>query len=390
MKILFVSSIPLEYSSSANMRNIALLKGFKENGYEVYTLTPEPQKDFVAYDATICDIEIEKKYFIPMGKIHSAATVKKNKKAKLKNAIYKIVKNFKIYDFRSSLAKKEVKIEEHFDLMISSSDPKSSHLIAESLIKKNQKIAKKWIQYWGDPFADDINNKGIIPNFVIRNEERRILSLANIVLYVSPFTLEKQKKLYPACANKMIFLPIPYREKIFYNELKSEKKKFGYFGDYYTKNRNIIPLYNVFKKIKNEELIICGNSEIELEKKNNIKILERQSLENVRKMEQDVDILVCICNKKGTQIPGKIYHYSATNKPIMILIDGDYHEELKKYFESYDRFIICQNNEKDIRNTINLIKESEIDYSPVDKLCHKNIVKELLDESEKIKNEKNI
>ena len=175
MKVLFVSSSPLEYSASSNMRNIALLKGFIENGYEIYTLTPEPQKESLLYDKTICNINIKKKYFIPLGTIHSALTMKKNKKAKIKEDIYKFVKKFKIYDFRSSLAKKEVQIEEQFDLMISSSDPKSSHLIAKNLKRRNPNIAKKWIQYWGDPFADDINNKNFIPDLMVQNEEKKII-----------------------------------------------------------------------------------------------------------------------------------------------------------------------------------------------------------------------
>ena len=50
MKILYVSTSPLEYSASSNMRNVALLKGIIENGHKIYTLTPEPQKDSELYD----------------------------------------------------------------------------------------------------------------------------------------------------------------------------------------------------------------------------------------------------------------------------------------------------------------------------------------------------
>lgn len=379
MKILFISSSPLEYSASSNMRNIALLKGFIENGYKVYTLTPEAQKESELYDNSICNIEIEKKYTIPLGAIHSSVTMKKNKKSKLREYIYKFIKKFKIYDFRSSLAKKEIDIKETFDLMISSSDPKSSHLIAENLKKRNPNIAKNWIQYWGDPFADDINNKRFIPKFIVKQEEKRIISLADIVLYVSPFTLEKQQKTYPKQSKKMIFLPIPYNEEILYKVVNNKQFTLGYFGEYQSRNRNIFPLYNAIKNNKEYNLIICGNSDLNLEQKGNIKLFRRQTIENVRKMEADVDVLVCICNKKGTQIPGKIYHYAATNKPILVVVDGEYSKDIKNYLEKYERFIICENNSESISSAVVKIKNMNKKYEPSNQLSANSISKKIID-----------
>ena len=258
MKILFVSSAPLEYSSSSNMRNIALLKGLIENKNQVYTLTPEPQKESILYDEKICELKFQKRYFIPLGKIHSTVTMKKNRKSRMRDIMYKFLKKFKIYDFRSSLAKKEIVIEEEFDCIISSSDPKSSHLIAESIIKRNPSITKKWVQYWGDPFASDINKKTLVPDFVIKKEECRLISLADIVIYVSPFTLKQQQNIYYNYSDKMIFLPIPYQEKLFYYNVKKAKMRLGYFGEYYSRNRNILPLYETVKSDLNKELIIYG------------------------------------------------------------------------------------------------------------------------------------
>ena len=378
MKILFISSSPLEYSSSSNMRNIALLKGFIENGHKIYTLTPTPQKDAALYDQSICNLNIERRYYISLGKVHSKITVKKNKKSIIKNTIYKLVKNIKMYDMRSSLAAKEVNINEKFDIIISSSDPKSSHLIAEKLIKRNPSITSQWIQYWGDPFADDINNKRFIPKFLLKKEEKRIISLCNIVLYVSPFTLEKQKKMYPIYSKKMFFLPIPYNNEKYYKSNNNNVLKIGYFGEYYSRNRNILPLHEAIKSEKDKQLIICGNSDLKLEKNNNIHIYTRQPLEQIKKYEEECDVLVCICNKNGTQIPGKIYHYSATNKPILIILDGENYKEMKDYFDSYNRFIICKNNSKDISKMLDNIKNEKKEYFPVKSLNSKEISKKLL------------
>ena len=69
MKILYISTSPLEYSASSNMRNIALLKGLTENGHNICTLTPEAQKDSSLYDDKICNVDITKKYFVDLTKL---------------------------------------------------------------------------------------------------------------------------------------------------------------------------------------------------------------------------------------------------------------------------------------------------------------------------------
>jgi len=378
MKILFVSSSPLEYSSSANMRNLALLKGLIESGNEIYTLTPKSQVDSKFYDESLCDIKIKEKYYIEMGNIQSKLTVKKGKKSILKSFIYKTLSKFKIYDFRSTLANKKVVIKEKFDIIISSSDPKSSHLIAESLINNNPGITKRWIQYWGDPFASDINKKSLMPKFMIEREENRIISKADKIVYVSPFTCEEQKKKYKGNAHKMSFIPIAYKNEIIYEKTNNSNIVLGYYGDYNKRDRDIIPLYDYVKNNKNINLHICGNSDLELECKENIIIETRQNIEKIRENEAKTDILVCVCNKSGTQIPGKVYHYAATNKPILILLENNKNSEFRKYFDGFDRYILCNNNEEEIEKTIKQIISQNKEYFPCEKLKPKSIAKEFV------------
>lgn len=379
MKILFVSTSQLENSASSNMRNIALLKGLIENGHTVSTLTPSIQKDSQLYDDSLLNIKFEKRYFIDMGLVHSTLSKNNVKKNKLKLIVYNFLKKIKIYDFRDSLAKKNIIIKEKFDIMISSSDPKSSHLLAKKLIERNPDITKRWIQYWGDPFYDDINDKRKLIKFFIKREETNLIKYADKVIYVSPFTLEKQKNIYLKFKNKMFFLPIPFNETIFYENKRIGKLKLGYFGDYYSRNRNIVPLYDTIRSNENVELIICGNSDLTIENTDNIKIYERQQLKKMREYEANSDVLVCICNKNGTQIPGKVYHYAATNKPILVIVDGELQESLIEYFKGFDRYILCYNKEEDINNTLNEIMNSDKKYSPCKKLEASNIATEFIE-----------
>lgn len=370
MKILFVISTPIEYSSSGNMRNIALINGLTKLGNEVHLLTSEADKNNTLYDDSLLNSTIKKRYYIPLGNMHKKISYINNRNKIMlitKQYIYKILSKLSIYDPRKNLVNKleSIKIEEEFDLMISSSDPKSSHLIAERLIKNNVKICKKWLQYWGDPFAGDINKQSILPSILIRKEEERLMALANLIVYVSPFTLKEQTLKFEKYKNKMFFTPVPYVSPIEYKETQNVKFKVGYFGDYFFKDRNITPLYNALKKMRNtSELIVYGETDIVLNCEENISINRREKRSSISKLEGECDLLICILNKKGTQIPGKIYHYAATNKPILVLLDGEYREEMRHYLESFNRYIICNNTADEILEAIQNIIISSKDYNP--------------------------
>lgn len=384
MKILYITSTPLEYNSSANIRNIAIIKGLQKLGNEVSSLSSEVVNNSI-YSNDISEIiNVKNRYWLKLGAIQHNITnninQKNNLKRIIKNKIYKIYTKFSIYDPKKTLVSKVSKdfIKEKFDLIISSSDPKSSHLIAERLIELNPNITKKWIQYWGDPFVGDINKNSIIPANVIKREEERLIGLCDEVVYVSPFTLEQQQKNYPKYKHKMKFIPIPYIEEKIFTKVSNSKITLGYFGDYKSSDRNIKPLYEAIIKNNDCYLNICGNSDIKLEVKENVSIRPRQKMNVVEELEKNSDILVCICNKKGTQIPGKIYHYAATNKPILIILDGDRKEELRKYFEGFNRYKLCENTKEDIIKTIKDIINERVEYKPLSLLSSEKIAKEFI------------
>ena len=383
MRILYVTSYPLEYSSSANMRNIALIKGLIENGNEVHTLSTSLDKESTLYDNSLLNINIKKRYWIELGNIHKKILTKNGEKFKKKilDFVYKMYIKINIYDSRAKLAKKikDLKIVDSYDIIISSSDPKSAHLFAEELKKNIPHITKKWIQYWGDPFASDINRKSLIPKFIVKNEEKRLISKSDKVIYVSPFTLEEQMKMYPDDKEKMIFAPIAYIDEKIFPKTKNQNVMLGYFGDFKKNDRNICELYKCCND-NGYNLVVTGNSDLKLKETNKIKIMPRQKKCVIEEYENKCDILVCICNKSGTQIPGKVYHYSCTNKPILIILDGNKKNELKKYFESFERFYMCLNDSNEINKEIKRIKEENRTFEPCKKLSSKYIAKQLIEE----------
>ena len=388
-KILYVTSNPLEYNSSANLRNTAIIKGLIENDYEVSIcyLNLNHKKQYL--DSGFPELNIKKRYFLPNDyKKEEEKKITTNDKKDIRTKIINIIKSiilkftreFSIYDFNKIyIQKNNWRIfDDKFDYIISSSDPKSAHLLAEKIIKQNPNIAQKWIQYWGDPFSDDINFKSSYLKKRAKKEEKRLLKMANKIVYVSPFTLDKQQKLFPTEQNKMTFVPIPYISKINMENPKNKVYTIGYFGDYYTKNRNIDNLIKYIVKYNKNNLIIAGGTDYIIPQNDNIESYGRLPYNEIKELETKVDLLVCLCNSSGTQIPGKIYHYSATNKPILIILDGENAKEMKHYFEKYNRFYICENDVEKINKTIEQIKKEKKEYMDFDLLDCKTISKDFI------------
>jgi hypothetical protein len=163
----------------------------------------------------------------------------------------------------------------------------------------------------------------------------------------------------------MEFIVTPYMQPKIYEKgrVSSEGITIGYFGDYKSRVRDIGPIYRYAEK-SNIRLVIAGNSDLELLPKENIIIYPRISQDEVSRLEEEADVLLCILNKHGTQIPGKLYHYAATNKPILVLLDGEHKGEMADYIKAFDRYIICDNNEIEIDKAINRIIQQKEEWSP--------------------------
>ena len=83
-----------------------------------------------------------------------------------------------------------------------------------------------------------------------------------------------------------------------------------------------------------------------------VKIKGRLSQKDVSRMEDEASILISICNKRGTQIPGKVFYQAGYQKPMIIILDGEFKEKMRVYFNSFGRYILCENNEKSISGAI--------------------------------------
>ena len=241
----------------------------------------------------------------------------------------------------------------------------------------------KIIQYWSDPIAlsllliPDYNFKRILFRYV----ENKILGYSDAIVYGTKSLYDNQKKFFSMHSHKMGYCDVCYNPLNKDSSNTNNKILFGYFGNYYSKIRNIIPFYRAFKKINSAKLIICGSGDEILESNSQIQVLSRVSQHDVVALESQIDVEVCILNKAGFQIPGKVFYATNTNKKILVLLDGPVADDIYQYLKTFKRFIFCENNEQSILSTINEIvagKYDKIDKSELYKLTPQYVAQSIL------------
>ncbi|MCH1941118.1 hypothetical protein [Holdemania massiliensis] len=371
MKILFITFSDIGVCSSSNIRNVSLIKGFLDQGDEVDIITYKSSNKALLLDNSFSLI-IDQCNVIPLrGYVTSEAIssylLTSNKLGKWKDKLYSHLRNV-YYSFETidNLRKLACSIDieglklRKYDLMISSSNPYSVHILAERIKKKYFGYPIKWIQYWGDPlFLDTLTHHPILP-FRIKKAEEKLMKNCDKVVYTNEVVLNMQKKVFPKIAHKMTYIETPYAFAI---PKKDERiYQVGYFGGYSTSVRDILPLYSVLKR-SNYQSIIIGNGDVKIESQNNLNVMARASVDIVSDIESKTRILVCICNKlskRGNetgQIPGKIYHYGSSTHEILVIGATPM---VKQFLSSYNRFVFVDNNEDDIERTIqNMLNKPE-------------------------------
>lgn len=380
MKVLFVTLFPLEDNTSVTISNYGLLMGLRELGHEVTILMPHYTSD----DSRACEYDLSD-FTIERIPGLSFAECRQVKPLTILNRIRrKWHKEFDFLDFTAQMlnAVKDVPVEgRYYDLILSTSDTKTSHVFVQKLIKRGLKYGR-WIQHWGDPMNGDITRRNCYPDKIVQWYERRIIKYADKVIYVSPFTAEAQCDAYPDMEDKIDFVPLPCiksdSEPISKVHRKGEKLSLVYMGDYSSSIRNIIPLYEACKQMQDVELTIAGISDLQLQSTENITILPRIPHSQAQEIEAQSDVSVIVCNLRGTQIPGKLYYSAAMQKHLLVLVDGDNPEAIMNYLKSFMRYILAENKIESIKSIINALQISPFNYQCPEELQPINVVKKIL------------
>ena len=392
MKVLVINGDCVTRNSSANLCHMAYIRGLVNLGYEVTLLSADP-KEYDVDKSMIIPSSVKCIYYYGTT-IYEKMSISKSKskednaslartdystnesKLSIKSKLVNSTKNFVlssygIHGIYSKFVKKaqKFKSDTEYDIVLSLSTPVTSHLLTYNLLEAGHIKTKKWIQVWEDPWYVDVY--GFNEKEKIYKEEKRLLSYAQRVCYVSSLTLKNQKEIFPESAHKMYWAPLPFYYKN--DEQGSTVNKYnnyGYFGDYAPVSRDLAPFYAAAKNI-GVNVNICGNPSNLFAQTDKITIYPRLQLNELKPIEDKTNVLVFLCNRKGGQIPGKIYQYSATYKTILFILDGTDEEKkvLKSYFEQFNRYIFCENTVEDIECAIKLIENNDfgnVKNEPID------------------------
>ncbi len=402
MRILVIYGDCIEVNSSASLCNIAYLRGLVDAGHDV-TLISADGRDYSRDSNMVVPAEV-KQYTVYSTTLYEKLSLKKNKEnanaqtfiekmvtpclktrrpviRKLKKAVFSLYGVHSIY-LKFSYSGMRFHETEKYDVVLSLATPAASHLLAHRLLKFGHVKARHWIQVWEDPWYAGVDT--FTQKRPVYWEEKRLLSFAHRICYVSPLTLMYQKQLYPEYAEKMYWVPLPaYYTAEKENEAAADNL-YGYFGEYSMPSRDLEPFYMAAEQC-GAEVNICGNSNRGFKATGRIHIYPRLSLEELRPIEDKTGVLVFLCNRHGGQIPGKIYQYAATGKTILFILDGTDEEKrtLREFFEPFHRFVFCENSVESISEAMRRIRTGDlpgIRNCPLNDFTPEKIVQRILTE----------
>lgn len=408
MNALVVVGTCLKQNSSANLCHISYINGLIDLGYAVDLIAmdekdipidesivfPKINKSFLYYGLSIYEkISRKKNISVNHDYDQNSYNLSNNPKSIFREFSAQVLKRCKT-TFLNSYGAYNVckpwsnragrfKSDTKYDFVISLSYPPASNRTVKKLIDRKRVIYKKWIQIWEDPWSIDLFVNGQKAS-KFENAERKILKYSDRIVYVSPLTLHYQQKKFPESADRMRWFPVPaYYDSSSISVDVLGEKTYGYFGDYSSKIRNILPLYEAAKN-KRISLNICGNSNLTLTSVENINVYPRLKLSELKPIEDKTNVLIFVANLYGGQIPGKIYQYAATNKIVLFILDGTEEEKkiLKEFFSQFNRFIFCDNNEESIAEAIEKIEANDFENvinRSLDDFKPSKIVKQILE-----------
>ncbi len=252
------------------------------------------------------------------------------------------------------------------DFIVVTHSPSIDAILYADVLKKKVKI-KKYIQFWGDPISlglicpEQFNFKRCFHKII----ENKLHSKTDKLVFGTKSLYDGQIKLFPNIKNKSIWIDVPYSLPSYTHVIDYDDLKFGYFGNYYSNIRNILPMYEAFKNT-DSNMVIFGSSNVALDETENIKIHDRVPQSVVKQEEQKIDVSICVLNKVGIQIPGKIFYETNINKVILVILDGPRKDCIMNELARSNRFVFCDNNKDSIRVAINEIRSTRKQFDPTE------------------------
>ena len=383
-KILFITTAYILKNSSAAIRNNSLVKGLANLGYEVDVCTVEWPSDLRSpffEKENNGNIHFDQlPNIMRIAKIKQSHTFQKRNKwmAELRQTLKKIL--FfpdECYEWKKLFNWENL---EQYECLISSSDHKTSHFVGLKVKQKSSSLP--WIQIWGDPWSTDVNTLPVMKR-LINYYEKKILEGADKIVYVSDVTKCEMQNKYPQLRNKMYHVP---RGFYFETEINASMANQGCMRIVYTGvlsyGRDPFALLEALTKLMKNGLerkcVVEFYGNVPIDMANRLKsypfveLHESADFEHMPKVLASASILLYLSNKKGSsQIPGKLFDYMGTDKPILCLV-SDINEPTSLFLKQFKRCYVLNNSEEtkmgnwhNIENLSTRHFQSESQFTPM-------------------------
>lgn len=357
-RILFITTFYEQKSVSAAIRNSAWVDGLIDLGCEVTVLTvdwPESRKsEFLmnnnrakVYRTHLAELDILK---------ITISQIKKKSFSRLTPLRHFVRDIIYFPDICKNWAKKiDIPLDLSFDVLISSSDMKSSHYVAQKIKRLYPDI--DWIQIWGDPWKDDVN-LGWLNKRRAAVKEESLLAQADKVIYVSDITKERMSKSFPVFKDKFYYLPRGFYKTIEKKTCCHSTIRIVYTGVMSLRTRNSLLLLDSIQHLNETEeckihIDFYGTYDGEttecFSQYECCSIHAAVDYEQVLKVYEESDALLFIANKgNSSQIPGKLFDYMGTNLPILCLVDS-LTTDLSLWLKKYPRCLLIENTHEGMK-----------------------------------------
>lgn len=349
MKILIVSSFFPPLNSIDSLRPYSWAKFWTGAGHDVTVLTTQKHQN------SNTSLNLQNSGFkvieVPLPGMKGSSNV--NQKNNASSFLGKLLKNLKeskgilsacrmpdLTDLWIRPALKAIRSNEPFDLVVSTSGPYTTHLIANKIKKEGK--AKRWVADYRDTWSNNSIYSGLFPfNWIEERLEKKILKNSDLVTTISsPFAKDIKERFqvdHVEVVENGLDLDdlnnIP-KESIFIDD---GKFRIVHTGTIYKDKRDPSPLFRAIKTLANDpekkplldklEVIFVGLNLDHVEEmidKNGVskwvQCIGFVSREDALRMQRDAHVLLFLPwkdTKKDGALTGKIFEYLFSGTPII-------------------------------------------------------------------------
>jgi glycosyltransferase involved in cell wall biosynthesis len=382
MNILFISTSIPPCQDSQTIRNVYLINRLIQNKHNVYIITGalDTGSEFMIKDLdSNCKVFRTGKTLLEKIQYFINTRIKEKRRYFFSATISVISGWIGIPDNKGdwyfdalklslNLIKKEYISPE---LIVSSSGSFSSNIVAYKIAKKYN---IKWVADYGDPWSYSVLKPASLWHIKFINKiiEKTIIKYVNVITVTTDETKKLfEHKILTGGKGKVITIPCGYTEinqKSNFNE--TNNLSVGYIGTAFKGSRNLVSFLEIFSRIElnsnyvfNKYIIGSYSASfstfVNKNKINNVIFTGWVSYEKSLNYMNTLDVLVLYGNNSMYQIPGKVYNYLASLKPIVYFCQMnpslDPTWKILKNFEGV--FLVDPNDEDSFIKLANVISD---------------------------------